>query len=134
MSRSKVLTSPEGDAGKGRGKYYQYLRQNGLWTREVTGFDPEKDRAKLDPYCPVRNVTADYPPTILIHGTEDTDVPYELSAAMDKELTRKKVKHELITVKGAGHGLSGGDKKLIDEANDKAEAFIRQYLKVEKKP
>jgi hypothetical protein len=40
----------------------------------------------------------------------------------------------LITVKGAGHGLSGGDRKKIDEANDKAEAFIRRHLKPEKKP
>jgi acetyl esterase/lipase len=130
----KVLTGTEGDTSKARGKYYQYLRQNGLWTRAVTGLDTEKDRAKLDPYCPVRNVSAEYPPTVLIHGTEDTDVPYELSAAMDKELTRHKVTHELITVKGAGHGLSGGDRKLIDEANDKAEAFIRRHLKPEKKP
>ena len=130
-----VLTGTDGKTGPGRGKYYRYLRQNGLWTREVTGFDPEKDRKKLDPYCPVRNITTDYPPTTLIHGTEDTDVPYELSAAMDKELTRQKVTHELITVKGAGHGLSGGDKKLVDEANDKAEVFIRQHLiKPEKKP
>jgi acetyl esterase/lipase len=130
----KVLTDTEGDTGKARGKYYQYLRQNGLWTRAVTGFDPEKDRTKLDPYCPVRNVSAEYPPTVLIHGTEDTDVPYELSAAMDKELTGHKVTHELITVKGAGHGLSGGDRKLIDEANDKAEAFICRHLKPAKKP
>jgi acetyl esterase/lipase len=125
----KVLTGTDGDTGKARGRYYLYLRQNGLWTREVTGFDPEKDRAKLDPYCPVRNVNAEYPPTLLVHGTEDTDVPYELSAAMDKELTRHKVAHELVTVRGAGHGLSGGEKKLVDEANDKAEAFIRRYLK-----
>jgi acetyl esterase/lipase len=126
----KVLTGTEGgDTQKARGRYYQYLRQNGLWTRDVTGFDPEKDRKKLDPYCPVRNVTADYPPTLLVHGTDDTDVPYELSAAMAKELARQKVAHELVTVKGAGHGLSGGDKKVVEEANEKAEAFIRQHLK-----
>ncbi len=132
----KVLSGTEGntDESRGRGRYYHYLRQNGLWTKEVTGFDPVKDRAKLDPYCPVRNVSAEYPPTLLIHGTEDTDVPYELSAAMDQELTRHKVAHELVTVRGAGHGLSGGDRKLIDEANNKALAFIRQHLKAEKKP
>jgi dipeptidyl aminopeptidase/acylaminoacyl peptidase len=64
----------------------------------------------------------------LVHGTEDTDVPYELSAAMAKELARHKVRHELITVPGAGHGLAGGDKKLVDEAQEKALAFIRKYL------
>jgi len=127
---AQVLTGSEGgDAGKGRSRFYHYLRQNGLWTKEVTGFDPDKDRKKLDAYCPVRNVTSGYPPTILIHGTEDTDVPYELSAAMDKELTNHKVVHELVTVKGAGHGLSGGDKKLAEEAHEKALAFIRKQMK-----
>ena len=126
---SKVLSGTEGDAGRLRGRFYHYLRQNGEWTRVVTGFDPEKDRSKLDPYCPVRNVSAEYPPTMLVHGTVDTDVPYELSAAMAKELARHKVTHELVTVTGAGHGLSGGDKKAVAEANEKAITFIRQHLK-----
>jgi acetyl esterase/lipase len=114
---------------RARGRYYHYLRQNGLWTKEVTGFNPATERAKLDPYCPVRNVTADYPPTLLIHGTEDTDVPYELSAAMDRELTRRKVVHELITVRGAGHGLSGGDRTAVAQAHERALAFIRKHLR-----
>ena len=92
------------------------------------GFDPASERQKIDPYCPVRNISADYPPTLLIHGTVDTDVPYELSAAMDKALTEHKVPHELVTVEGAGHGLAGGDKKLIEAANSKAHDFIRRYL------
>ena len=126
---TQVLTGAEGDTGRARGRFYLYLRQNGLWTKEVTGLDPEKDRKDLDAYCPVRNVSADYPPALLIHGTEDTDVPYEQSADMAKELARHKVAHELVTVKGAGHGLSGGDRKLVDEANAKAAAFIREHLK-----
>ncbi len=132
----KVLAGTEGNTGeqKARGRFYHYLRQNGLWTREVAGFDPVKERGKLDAYCPIRNVSAEYPPTLLIHGTADTDVPYEQSAAMDRELTRHKVQHELITVRGAGHGLSGGDKKLVEGSYDKAMAFIRQHLKAEKKP
>lgn len=125
----KVLTGSETDFdAKGRGQYYLYLRQNGLWTNEVTSFDPKKDRDKLTPYCPVRNVTKDYPPTLFVHGTEDTDVPYSLSADMAAELTKHKVTHELVTVKGAGHGLSGSDKKLADEAHAKALAFIRKEM------
>ena len=91
MERARALA----DA---RSRFYLYLRQNGLWTREVTGFEPVKDKAKLDPYCPVRNVTPAYPPTLLIHGTVDTDVPYDLSAAMAKEFEKHKVPHELVTV------------------------------------
>ncbi len=126
---SKVWTGTAGAVGRARGRFYLYLRQNGLWTKAVTGFDPDRERQKLDPYCPVRNVARDYPPTLLVHGTEDTDVPYELSAAMAKELARHKVSHELVTVRGAGHGLSGGDPKAVAEAHRKALAFIRRHLK-----
>jgi len=129
----KVITgSEDGIDFKARGRFYHYLRQNGLWTKEVTGFDPVKDKAKLDPYCPVRNVSPDYPPTTLVHGTEDTDVPYQLSADMAKELARHKVSHELVTVTGAGHGLAGGDKKLVADAHARSLAFIRAQLQVGK--
>jgi acetyl esterase/lipase len=124
-----VLTGTDAQTQKARGLYYLYLRQNGLWTREVTGFDPERDKDKLDPYCPVRTVTADYPPTLLVHGTKDTDVPYEQSAAMQRELARHKVEHELITVPGAGHGLSGGNKAAVAVAHQRALEFLRSKLK-----
>lgn len=124
-----VLASSEGNASKDRSRFYLYLRQNGLWTKEVTGFDPASQRRQLDPYCPVRNVTPEYPPTLLLHGTADTDVPYELSVAMAKELAKHKVPHELVTVEGGGHGLYGHDRKVVDEANEKAHAFLRKYLR-----
>ena len=118
----------EPDVRQGRGLYYRYLRQNGLWTKTVTGFDPRTERKQLDPYCPVRNITADYPPIMMIHGTVDTDVPYELSANMAAELKRHGVEHELITVPDAGHGLSGGDRRLVNQAHERALAFIREQL------
>jgi acetyl esterase/lipase len=123
-----VPTGTDGAAGRARGRYYLYLRQNGLWTREVASLDPATEDRKLAPYCPVRNVTPDYPPTLLIHGTEDTDVPYEQSADMAKELARQKVVHELVTVRGAGHGLGGSDPKAVEDAHERAHAFIRKYL------
>jgi len=125
-----VVTGPADKAqAEARSRFYLYLRQNGLWTREVTGFEPVKDKAKLDRFCPVRNVTPEYPPTLLIHGTEDTDVPYELSAAMAKEFEKQRVPHQLLTVPGAGHGLAGADKKLVADAYAKAKAFIVEKLK-----
>ena len=121
-----LVEPPDKPQGEARSRYYLYLRQNGLWTREATGLEPGP---KLDRYCPVRNVTPAYPPTILIHGTDDTDVPYDRSASMAKELEKHQVVHGLVTVPGAGHGLSGGDKKLVADAQAKARAFIKEKLK-----
>lgn len=114
--------------GRKRAKYYLYLRQNGWWTKEVTGFDPVSERDKITPYCPVRNITKQYPPIMMVHGTEDTDVPYEKSVDMAKELTRHGVEHELVTVQGAGHGLRGADRPLVRKARDKALEFIKKYM------
>jgi acetyl esterase/lipase len=127
----KVLTGIDGNTPErnARSRFYLYLRQNGLWTKEVSGFDPETERKKLDPYCPVRNITPDYPPILMVHGTTDTDVPYDLSAAMAEELAKHNVTHELITVPGAGHGLSGGDPKLVADAHTRALEFVRRRLK-----
>jgi len=126
---AKVLTGTEGPEQKARGRYYLYLRQTGLWTKEVTGFDPKTERAKLDPFCPVRNITPDYPPILMIHGTDDTDVPYDLSAAMARELARHGVAHELIMVPRAGHGLGGGDKERVAAAHARALEFVRKHLR-----
>ena len=102
------------DAGKSnRSRFYLYCRQQGLWPREVAGHDPDAEPRAFDPFCPLRNVTAAYPPTLLIHGTKDTDVPYEQSELMDRELTRKGVEHELITVPGGSHGLGGTDPAVL---------------------
>jgi hypothetical protein len=67
-----------------RGRFYLYCRQNGIWPQEVAAHNPVTENKWFDPYCPARNVTAKYPQTRLIHGTADTDVPYEESKNMSK--------------------------------------------------
>ena len=111
-----------------RGLYYRYLRQNGFWTKVVSGFDPESEKSKLDPFCPVRNITSKYPPILMVHGTNDNDVPYSKSADMAFELARHKVRHELITVPNGGHGLGGADKRHITYARARALDWIREIL------
>lgn len=114
--------------GKDRKQYYLYCRQNGLWPHAVTGWDPQREHDKFTPYCPVRNLPADYPPILMIHGTADTDVPVDTSIAMDKALTERKLPHELILIPNAEHGLGGGDPKLVAEAHERAIGFMKKYL------
>ena len=114
---------------KGDGSaFYQFCRQQGLWPKAVSGWDPHTQPEKFFPYMAVKNVTADYPPTLLIHGDKDTDVPYEQSVMMADELKRQKVEHRLITLAGGEHGLAGADAKAIAQAYVDATAFLRQHL------
>lgn len=126
MSGPPVTGRKRGDRGPGR--FYLYCRQQGMWTNYVSGFDPRNQDQALTPYCPVRNVTKEYPPTVLIHGTRDTDVPFEQSVEMDKELTRCRVEHRLILVPNAGHGLPGGDPQQVAAAYSAAVEFVNRQM------
>lgn len=123
-----VLTESQ-RGGKDRKKFYLYCRQNGLWPRAVTGWDPIADHDKFTAYCPVRNLPTDYPPLLMIHGTSDTDVPAETSIAMAKALSARKLPHKLILIPNAEHGLGGGAPHLISAAHTRAADFLRERLK-----
>jgi acetyl esterase/lipase len=129
---SQVAGAPISDSRDRKGDgglFYLYCRQTGTWPTAVTGWDPVKDAKKFDPLMPIKNVTVDYPPTVLIHGTADTDVPYEQSAILAQEFERHNVPHRLITVDGAEHGLGGVERALVDDAYDKAFAFVDARLR-----
>ena len=127
VSGPPQTTRARGD--KGPGQFYLYCRQNGLWTTNVAGIDPRTQDAALTPYCPVRNVTREYPPTLFIHGTHDTDVPYEQSVEMDKELARVGIEHKLISIPNAGHGIGDGDPKLVASAYAEALQFVDRHVR-----
>jgi acetyl esterase/lipase len=119
----------DSDARKGDGgSIYMYYRQNGLWPEEVSGFPRSTVADKITPFEPIRNVTRDWPPTLLIHGTRDTDVPYEQSELMAKKFKQKGVPFTLIPIDHGEHGFEGGDPQKIREAYRAMEKFIKKHL------
>jgi acetyl esterase/lipase len=98
-------TPSEGSLVEERMRFYLHCRQQGTWPTEVTGHDPDKEPEWFSPFCPIRNVTAGYPPTLLIHGEQDTDVPFEQSVLMSQELERRGVEHEFIALANRGHAF-----------------------------
>ena len=117
-------TSPwaDGDLSE-RMLFYLHCRQQGSWPSEVIGDVAGADGTGLERYCPERHVTADHPPTLLIHGSEDDDVPVERSAEMAAALTAAGVPHELVIVPGLGHGFDGS------MADDVVSASFEQVLR-----
>ncbi|HEV7402154.1 MAG TPA: alpha/beta hydrolase [Chthoniobacteraceae bacterium] len=107
---------------------YLHGRQTGSWARDVSGLDPRTEPEKFMPLLPLKNVTPKYPPTVLVHGTADTDVPYEQSQLMVREFEKHGVKFELETVQGGEHGLAGAKPEDIAEAYRKAFEFVKREL------
>ena len=134
VSREEALASvgsvpvSEPPPGNRRGRFYLYCRQQGLWPREVAGHDPHTEDAWFTPYCPIRNVTREYPATMLVHGTADTDVPYEQSKTMAERLGLAGVEHRLVTGPGGGHGLGNIAAEEQDRIYRDAAAFLRKHV------
>lgn len=66
-------------------------------------FDPKQ----ADRYSPLKHVTKDDAPTLLVHGDKDELVPIWHSEKMEEALRANDVPVELIVIKGAAHGFDG---------------------------
>jgi acetyl esterase/lipase len=122
-----VISDSDKRKGDG-GLIYMYYRQNGLWPEEVSGIARSTIADKATPFEPIRNVTSHWPPTLLIHGTRDTDVPYEESELMAKKFKQKGVPFTFIPIDHGEHGFGGGDPQKITEAYKTMGIFIKKHL------
>ncbi len=108
------------------GLIYLYYRQQGIWPQEVSGFDATTIAGR-SPFEPVRNVASDYPPTLLMHGTKDTDVRLK-SPNMVKQFEKHGVAHLLKKIENGEHGFGGGDPQQIADAYETMRKFIAKHL------
>jgi len=62
---------------------------------------------------PIEHIKPGLPPFLLVHGTQDSVVPYDQSKQMLMRLRDSGVEAELITVDGGGHGLRGWEMSTV---------------------
>ena len=126
----RPLSAAEGSANDLRQRFYLWCRQRGTWSIEVAGLDPDRHPAELAAYCPAGQVTAAYPPTLLLHGDQDTDVPYAQALLMADKLQAAGVDHELITIAGGGHVFDADmDDPTVRAAFERVAAFLRSRVR-----
>lgn len=111
--------------GIDRSIFYLHCRQQGLWLSEVTAHDPRKNPSWFDPYCPLRNITTTFPPTILVHGTRDNDVPHDESVQLAAKLADCGVEHRFISLAGVGHGFAGAPPEDVAAVEASVAEFLR---------
>jgi len=74
-------------------------------------------------------VHAGYPPTLLIHGDQDRDVPHSLSANMAAALAAVGVEQRLRILKGYGHVFDDAfDQPAVIEAFVEILGFLSEHL------
>jgi len=123
----------DGSADPSRRDYYLWCRQKGLWPLKVGGHDPKSESDWFTPYSPAENVAAEqYPPTLLLHGDADTDVPYGQSVHMARRLADKGIEHELITIAGGPHGFDHSPEMesnaAVSDAFDRVIGFLKEHV------
>ena len=97
-------------------------------TREnINARTAEEYAAAIAAVCPYDLVTADVPPTLLIHGDADSVVPYGNSVDLYERLTELGVDTELVTLEGVNHflGIRGPSTQKI---YDSILAWAQRYL------
>jgi acetyl esterase/lipase len=129
-AESAVGGAAKSSGGRKRYTYYFYLRQQGIWPEAVSGWRLPEERERFLRYCPAANVSPAYPPALLLHGDQDTDVPYEQSLEMARALERGGIQHELVTVQGAGHGFDDdGRDPEVRRVFERVAGFLEERLK-----
>jgi acetyl esterase/lipase len=81
--------------------YREVDKESNLW---VAITDSERLRQIARETSPITHVTADDPPTLIIHGDADTLVPLQQSETILARLKSAGVEGKLVLKPGAGHG------------------------------
>ena len=95
---------------------------------KTRSFMPVTDEDKLieigKQISPIYHVTADDPPSLIIHGDADTLVPIQQAEIIIEKFKEANVPAELVVKKGAGHGWGDLAKDLTILAD-----WFDKYLK-----
>lgn len=110
------------------------LRQTGLDSKTLEklksgplNFDP----ALQESVSPIVHVSGDDPPTLFVHGDQDTSVPLANSERMHDALDKVGVTTKLIVMEGAGHAFPG---QYGSRAASALADWFDQHLRNDSKP
>jgi dipeptidyl aminopeptidase/acylaminoacyl peptidase len=85
--------------------------------------NPDEQRRE---FSPINFVSPDDPPTLLIHGEKDTQIPISSSESMYQALLKAGVKTKFVKIPGAGHGPD----KEADQVLKETLSWFEEHLKV----
>ncbi|MEK7266247.1 MAG: prolyl oligopeptidase family serine peptidase, partial [Pseudomonadota bacterium] len=94
------------------------------WTMLIG--DRGKEKAKIEAISPVNAAENFKAPVLLLHGSDDTVVPYSQSSRMEAALKKAGKDVRLVKLKGEDHWLSQSETRL--QALKELDAFIAAHI------
>ena len=76
----------------------------------------EMTQGEAAQYSPIRFVSPEDAPSLIVHGDADTVVPVVEGETMHAALTKAGVPASFIRIAGAGHGFGGADLERVNAA------------------
>jgi len=110
--------------GYDRGAFYLFLRQNGLWPKEVGGMEPKAIRE----FCPTFHVSPEFPPAVLYHGTADHDVPFTESERFVSALQGQGVEHLFLPLQDVDHVHEGASPEDFERVEQETTTFMLSHM------
>lgn len=110
-------------------QFYLYCRQRGIWAKEIIGKEIKNIEKTKKYYCPTYNISEKFPPTLLLHGDEDIDVPISESVKLANNLKAAGVQHELVKYTGYGHYFDNYKDAFEDEKIVQGFRKVMEFLK-----
>ncbi|WP_010530284.1 alpha/beta hydrolase [Lentibacillus jeotgali] len=108
---------------------YLYCRQQGKWIDYITALNPRIEAATIRKYCPLENIDANFPPTLLLHGDADKDVPYQESVNMYQALSNADITTQLITIPNGEHSFDEDmTNSTVIESFEQVISFLKSNL------
>lgn len=89
---------------------------------KMLGRELTENETQLRIASPVTHVSAQSPPVLTVHGTEDLVVPFAQAVCLDKALIEAGRPSYLIPVKGAGHG------EFPAQVDNRTRNFLDRFL------
>jgi acetyl esterase len=92
------------------------------------GFGAKSLKDKWETASPVHNVHKGVPPTMIVHGTADTTVPFANEEAFKKKMEALELRCELNAYEGRAHGFfnkTKGDGKDYEATVKQMDAFLK---------
>lgn len=87
------------------------------------GLSAERFGVEAQAISPAHHIGPHTPPTLILHGKEDTTVPYASVVAFESVMKKAERPCKLVGYEGAGHGFFNGGKHF-DRTLAEADAFL----------